>query len=198
MHTLINRAIEGFLRDIYGEDLWQAVAVSSGADRRGFAAVGARRANVSLAMVDHACRCLDKPRDELLQDLGAWIAGRESIRRLLRFSGDSYGSFLDSLHELPGRAHLVVPDLGMPRLVVSDEADGWRRVRLQDAAIEWCPVMAGLMRAMADDYGALSLIETEGDVIRVHVSDGAFAQGRAFDLAGPPPGAGGPAQRALP
>ncbi len=49
-------------------------------------------------------------------------------------------------------------------------------------------VMLGILRAMADDYGALVVLEHQGwqdageEVIQVHLLEAAFAQGRSFDL----------------
>ena len=47
-------------------------------------------------------------------------------------------------------------------------------------------VLVGMLTAMADDYGALCLVETVGAArIRVSVLDSAYASGRAFVLAKP-------------
>ena len=50
-------------------------------------------------------------------------------------------------------------------------------------------VRAGLLRAMADDYGALAVLEALGDgpgggeeVVGIHLLESRFAEGRRFDL----------------
>ena len=51
------------------------------------------------------------------------------------------------------------------------------------------PVLAGVLRAMADDYGALAVVEPmPGDAgggarLSIAVAEAAFAEGRGFDLA---------------
>lgn len=184
MHGLINRSIEGFLRDVYGDGAWRDVAEAAQVDPRGFQTLCDSPDAVSQALIGQAAARLEKPEAELLEDLGAWLAGMESIRRLLRFSGRNFPEFLHRLEELPGRAHMVLPDLGMPALTVTLEEGDWLAIALPEGAEGWGAVIAGLIRAMADDYGALGLILADGRRIRVQVPDDAFAAGRDFTLGG--------------
>ena len=53
-------------------------------------------------------------------------------------------------------------------------------------------VVMGLLRAMADDYGALALLEHKGtrgdtEILEIQLLDTAFAEGREFELAARPP-----------
>lgn len=184
MHRLVNRSIEVFLRDTYGERLWEQVADASGVDARGFLPNRPYPETRTHALIRAATAKLDKPEAELLEDLGAWLARLESIRRLLRFSGRDFREFLLNLFELPDHVLMVIPDLGMPRITVTQEGDDGVRLRLPGDAIEWTSAIAGIVRAMADDYGALGLIEVEGTEVRVRVLDGAFSEGRDFQLGG--------------
>lgn len=182
MHGLINRSIEGFLRDTYGDAFWADVAEASGIDARGFQTVRHYPDTISYALINHATLLLDKPETELLEDLGAWLARVEPIRRLLRFSGRDFADFLHSLEELQGRAHMVIPDLGMPRVRVEARSGDEMRIVMPDCFNEWRSVMAGLVRGMADDYGALGLIAVEGIAVVVLISHDAFSEGRGFEL----------------
>lgn len=185
MHGLINRSIEGFLRDTYGDSVWHEVAEAAGIDARGFQTIRDYPDAISHGLINHASLRLDKPESELLEDLGAWLAAREPLRRLLRFSGRDFADFIYALEEWPGRAHMVIPGLGMPRIAIEPvQKDEWRVV-MSGCFPEWRSVMAGLIRAMADDYGTLGLIAVEGAAVRVRVSDQSFAQGRRFELAMP-------------
>ena len=190
MHGLINRSIEGFLRHTYGDAFWRGVAEASGIDPRGFQTIREYPDALSHALINNAALQLDKPETELLEDLGAWLARLESVRRLLRFSGRDFGEFLMTLDELPGRAHMVIPDLGMPRMQVTAAPGGAMgasiRVVMPDCFQEWRSVMAGLIRAMDDDYGALGLIGVEGTAVTVQVSDNSFCEGRSFSLGAQP------------
>lgn len=182
MHGLINRSIEGFLRDTYGDGFWAEIAEASGIDPRGFQTIRDYPDTISHGLINQAALHLDKPETELLEDLGAWLARLEPIRRLLRFSGRDFTDFLHTLDELQGRAHMVIPDLGMPRIRVEPRADNEVRLVMPDCFGEWRSVMAGVARGMADDYGALGLIAVEGNAVVVLISHDAFSEGRGFEL----------------
>lgn len=190
MHGLINRSIQGFLCGTYGPRIWAELARASGLPEEGFESLLHYDDALTDTVLDLAARRLDKPREVLLEDLGTYLVsnpGQESVRRLLRFSGETFVDFLLSLDDLPGRARLALPDLDLPDLELADE--GQRRFRL---ACRWhypgaCAVMTGILRAMADDYGALVLLEccdgnsTSGH-IQIELLDSDFASGRDFRL----------------
>lgn len=178
MNGLINRAIEEFLRSTYGEGLLQAVAdeiaVAAGLSSPLWVDFGP-------AALGRAAFRLAKPSSEMFEDLGAWMTRIEPIRRLLRFSGRDFRDFLLRLDELPGRAHLVVPTLKVPRLHV-DASEQTVRLVLLNRDPDWQFVLAGLIRGMADDYGALCLISVEEGAIQIDIWDEQFAEGRMFCL----------------
>lgn len=185
MHGMINRSIEGFLRGTYGDTFWIEVAEITGVDVRGFQTVRNYPDAITRSLITSAAGRLNKPPTELLEDMGAWLAQVEPVRRLLRFSGQNFPEFLLALDELPGRVQMVISDLEMPRIRVETggpEASGQISVILLGCFPEWGSVMAGLIRTMADDYGALSLILADGNVVSVHISDDYFAEGRRFEL----------------
>lgn len=186
MHGLINRSIESFLRDSYGEVAWSAIAARLPVDPAGFEPFRHYPDALTLRLIAVAGEVLTKPEAEFLEDVGAWLARTEPARRLLRFSGTDFADFVLALEELPGRAHLVLPDLEMPRISVTAEGEGQFHVQITHALPEWRSLIAGVLRAMSDDYGALALIVDEGSAIAVDVSAEAFFAGRDFDLGGGP------------
>jgi hypothetical protein len=191
MHGLINRSIQVFLRHTYGDDLWQAVAGDAELGFDSFEAMLSYDARLTSRVIDAAARRLDRPRETVLEDLGTFLVSHpslERLRRLLRFGGVSFVDFLHSLDELEGRGRLALPELDLPRLKLSGlEPDRFLlhcEARLPGAGY----VMMGLLRAMADDYGALVVLEHEGcarsgETVSVHLLETRFAEGRRFDLA---------------
>jgi len=174
MLGLINKSVQTFLRLHYGEQVWTQVIQRVGIGPDGFE-----------AMLHYEDRLT-----ALLEDIGAFLAMREPVRRLLRFGGVDYREFLGSLDELPGRCRLALPDLELPNMRLLAEAQ-WRfLLEIEGGMRDWGAVAAGLLRAMADDYGALVLIEegaTQEGVERVRVTllDPAWSEGRRFNLASP-------------
>lgn len=184
MHGLVNRSLQAFLNDTYGAPLWEAVAQDVDMDPSGVEAMVQNDDGLTDLLVVAASGRLGKPRDALLEDVGAYLASRESLRRLLRFGGRNYPDFLLTLDELPDRIRLAIPDLDLP--VISVTEPGQSRILVSCAMPFYRHVLAGLLRAMADDYGALAVIDTRDDgSLCVELMDVEFAAGRRFDLARP-------------
>lgn len=184
MHGLINRSIESFVRSCYGTTRWREVAADVGLTEDGFQSFRHYSDEITSKLIASVARRLGKPRAELLEDLGAWLARHEAIRRLLRFSGSDYSDFVISLEELPGRAQMVIPDLEVPRLHVQVCGAQQFRIRIVEGGVLWQALIAGLLRAMSDDYGALTLIIDEKNSIYVDVSDASFGEAKGFDISG--------------
>ncbi|MDJ0824654.1 MAG: heme NO-binding domain-containing protein [Rhodobacter sp.] len=190
MHGLINRSIQCFLRDTYGAEAWTQIAQLSGTDEAGFEAMLLYDDAATGAVLDAAAKHLEKPHDMLLEDLGTYLVSNpqiEAVRRLLRFGGASFVDFLHSLDELHDRARLAVPDLDMPALEMRDHGGGAWSIAVTHPHPGFGHVMVGVLRAMADDYGALVLLDHQGrvdkaEIIRVELLEASFAEGRDFHL----------------
>lgn len=192
MHGLVNRSIQCFLRDSYGRDLWATVAGDAGLDPEGFEALLRYDDALTDALLDAGARRLGRSREALLEDVGIYLVTREPIRRLLRFGGATYEDFLHSLGELPGRARLAVPELDLPDLALCAIGPGRFRLDCAGPRPGFGAVLAGILRAMADDYGALALIDAGAggprETVGIELLDRTFAAGRSFDLARPEAG----------
>lgn len=189
MHGLFNRAVQCFLGRTYGEALWASVAADAGIDPEGFETLLIYDDAISTRMIAAAARRLDRPADAILEDVGSYLVSHEPVRRLLRFGGSDYAEFLQSLDELPDRARLAVPDLDLPALQLRSTG-GWRfMLDCGEGATMLTPVVAGILRAMADDYGVLAMIAVDATDSRCRVGiellDMRHAKGRAFALARP-------------
>jgi hypothetical protein len=191
MHGLINRSIQCFLRDTYGEALWLAVVRRAGLGFDSFEAMLSYDDRLTGTVIDAAAVLLDRPRESLMEDLGTYLVSHpnlESLRRLLRFGGVGFVDFLHSLDDLPDRARLALPDLDLPRIVLEDAGEDRFTLHCTSGIAGAGHVVVGLLRAMADDYGALVLLDHSGggpdnEVVSIHLLEQQFAAGRRFDLA---------------
>jgi len=190
MHGLINRSIQCFLRDTYGEDAWLAIAAAAELGFDNFEALMTYDAVLTEDVLSAASDHLSKPRDMVLEDLGTYLVSHpnvQSLRRLLRFGGVTFEEFLHSLDELHDRARLAVPDLTMPQLELRDHGAGTFTLIVTHPHEVFGHVMVGVLRAMADDYGTLALLDFQGrkdgvETIMIELLETSFAEGRHFEL----------------
>lgn len=178
MNRLIDHALRAFLVKTYGQDLVQHVSGETDGLRFRPELPVVEFATTGLST---AASHLSKAPCEMFEDLGAWLTQIEPIRRLLRFSGRDFHDFLLRLEELPGRAHLVLPKLGVPPLVIEAQ-DHCVWLIMPRPVPAWQHLLTGLVRSMADDYGALCVISIEDKGIRIEICDVQFSEGRLFSL----------------
>ena len=191
MHGLINRSLQCFLRDTYGVTVWAQIASAAGVGVEGFEPLLTYDDSITETLVATAALHLNRPRDTVLEDLGTYLVSHDnlqSLRRLLRFGGVSFVDFLHSMEDLPEHGRLGLPDLDLPDFTLIEQGQGAFRLYVTPMIAGTGHVMVGLLRAMADDYGALVLLEHSGqdqgrEVISVHLLDKNHADGRRFDLA---------------
>ncbi len=191
MHGLINRAIERFVRDTYGRDVWGAVMRGAGLEFTEFESMLSYEPDVTHHVLDALAAILDRPLPDILEDIGTYLVSHpkvEALRRLLRFGGPTFAEFLHSLDDLPARARLAVPDLDLPELELREHGADFYSVSCRGDAPGFGHVIVGLLRALADDYGALALVEHKGmrggcEIIEVRLLAAEHASGRAFELA---------------
>ena len=190
MHGLVNRAIQSFVINTYGQDRWRWVTEAAGLEGIEFEAMLTYDDALTDAVLDALCAELGREREEVLEDLGTYLVSHpevEALRRLLRFGGDTYVDFLHSLDDLPDRARLAVSDLHLPPMELREAGAGRYSLTCGPELPGFGWVMMGILRTMADDYGALVMLEHDGtrgedEVIAITLIESAFAKGRDFDL----------------
>ncbi len=193
MHGLINRAIERFVRDTYGRNIWLEVIEPLDLGYSEFEAMMIYDEAITARVLARAGEVLERPVPDLLEDIGTYLVSHpnvEALRRLLRFGGVTFEEFLHQLDDLPERARLAVSDLCLPQLELREHSSSSFSLIVRANARDiqgFGYVVMGLLRAMADDYGALVTLEHKGDregreIVAVHLLETAFAEGRDFKL----------------
>jgi Haem-NO-binding len=190
MHGLINRALQTFVCQTYGKERWLRVTEAAELGFTEFEAMLFYEESQTFRVLEALCADLGRPQSEVLEDLGTYLVSDpsvEALRRLLRFGGVTYVEFLHSLDDLPDRARLAVDDLILPSLEVHEEVPGRFSLSCGPGVPGFGWVMMGVLRTMADDYGALVFLEYEGkrdqnEVICITLIETSFAAGRSFEL----------------
>ncbi|MCA2012512.1 heme NO-binding domain-containing protein [Pararhodobacter sp. CCB-MM2] len=204
MHGLINKALQSFFSDSFGPAAWRDIALRAGLgrvlDSDGFEAMQNYDDAVTVSMLDAAAVTLRRPKESLLEDLGTYLVSHERmepLRRLLRFGGVSFTDFLYSLDDLQGRSRLAVADLAVPDLSIREIGPDSFRLMCRGQLPGFGHVLVGVLRALADDYGALAVLEHAGEgvdccdgneipcceSIEIVVHDPAHQDAKRFELA---------------
>lgn len=191
MHGLIIRSFEGFLRNTYGAALWEMAVneLDLGFDR--FEPMFHYDDAVAQELITIASRRLGRTCEMLLEDFGTYLVASpasERVRRLLRFGGVDYEDFLGSLEDLAGRVRLAVPDLVLPEVALRDLGADTFVLEVASGMAGAASVYLGLLRALADDYGALVIAEhspgPDGAAqLSIRLLKADFSEGRGFALA---------------
>ncbi|MEP1766200.1 MAG: heme NO-binding domain-containing protein [Sulfitobacter sp.] len=195
MHGLINRSFQNYMLDGYGRERWLEVAARAGVSPPDFEAMLTYDDAVTPAVLDAMAAVLDRPRGEVMEDIGTYLVSHpntEAVRRLLRFGGMNFEDFLHSLDDLPDRARMAVADLNLPAIELHSHPSGSYTLICDNVVCGskidgFGHLMMGLLRVMADDYGSLALLdfETDGsgrDVVSIQLIETDFADGRVFQL----------------
>jgi hypothetical protein len=190
MHGLINKAIQTFVCQTYDEERWHRVTEAAGLGFSDFESMLIYEEDLTLRVLTALCAELARPQAEVLEDLGTYLVSDphvEALRRLLRFGGVSYVEFLHSLDDLPDRVRMAVDDLHLPKMELRERVSGQFSLTCGPGLPGFGWVMMGVLRTMADDYGALVVLEHEGrrdqdELISITLIETSFAQGRSFEL----------------
>ena len=191
MHGLIARALQCFLRDTYGPALWKQVVLDARIGVDTFEPMLSYRDGEIDAVLCAASDRLDRSVASIQEDVGTYLVSHpnmRALRRLLRFSGRDFIDFVHSLEDIPDRARLSVPDLILPAVDLRKACPGKYQVHCAAGLPGFGAAMMGVLRAMADDYGALVVLEREaapegGDLLAIDLLSADFNIGQQFDLA---------------
>jgi hypothetical protein len=188
MHGLVHKAYHGFVRATFGAPVWSAVVAA--VPDHGTENFVPQDPAVLQRLVAATAAALDRPADAVLEDFGTYLASHDNmgqLRRLLRFGGGSYLEFLLSLEDLADRSRLALPSLTLPPMQIDARGDGDYALTIAGGPPGLGHVMTGLLRAMADDYGALVLLDHAGDsagndTVAIQLLDPGFHDAKSFDL----------------
>lgn len=190
MHGLINKAVQRFVVDTYDQQVWLAVTRRAGLASSEFEAMLPYEDRVTYDLIAAISEELDLAPKVVLEDIGTYLVTHpnlEPLRRLLRFCGVSFVAFLHSLDDVQARARLAVADLELPSIELHEHAYGRFCLRCRYPHSGFGYVLMGILRTMADDYGALVVLEHAHvspfeETIRIQLVQEAHSPGREFEL----------------
>lgn len=189
MDALLLRSLQNYVIDTFGIPDWQDICRLADSPVSAFEPMLHYDPGSADRLAEVASRHLGRPVDAIWEDVGTYLVtnpDQEGVRRLLRFGGTTFVDFLHSLEDLPGRARLAMPGLKVPEFSLVETGPDQFELRVHTHLHGLQRVLSGILTAMADDYGALCLIEAATkDCTMISVLDRTHATARHFDLAMP-------------
>lgn len=188
MHGLILWIFEFFVRLTYGDRIWEKALVELDLHLQSVEPMFHYDDQIGHSILRQLSIEKGRDRHSLLEDFGTFLVTDprvERVRRLLRFGGVDFTEFLHSLEDLKGRARLAVPDLTLPDIQVDEVQPHRFEITCEDNPKGAPFVLLGALRALADDYGSLVLLEVVVEkqdkvVILANLLERQHAEGREF------------------
>ena len=160
MLGLVSKGQQNFVEDLRGRETWVEICAGLGVDDPDYEALIEYQPGETTALIVACATTFRQTPDELLEDFGTYVtahANGGALRRILRFGGEDYLGFLRSLPEIPRTLRVALPNIPFPNFELSETGNQF--ILQHRNATGFAPVITGILRAMADDYGALVSIE---------------------------------------
>lgn len=196
MHGLICKSLEVFIRDQHGADVWDRIVAASGAPVTRFESLRRYDDEMMRDVFVQVFKALNTTNTAVWEDLGHWLCVHpplEPVRRLIRFSGTGFVDLLYSVGDFHDRTRIALPGLDVPRFRIEEPRPNEFEIHSAWHLEGSSAVLTGVLRAMADDYGALAVIDARGrrredeiwhEMLSVRVFDATFQEPREFALGG--------------
>ena len=109
------------------------------------------------------------------------IPAREDLDTLDVFKDPTHPQ-RKGVEECPPGAVMVIDSLNTPKVRVTAHSANLYEVEITGDSDIWVVLLAGILRGMADDYGALVVIAIEGRVLRIDIALSEYGVMRPFAL----------------
>lgn len=176
MHGMINRGLQCYICDIHGADVWEETCERAKLPFYNFESLLTYDDTATEDILSSFSSLIGRSRDEILENFGTYVVSEEAlstVRRLLKFGGDTYVEFLWSLNFVYARAKMAVPDLDVPAMTLTSHTPTQFTLTTRTPKRSYGATLLGLLRALADDYNTLVSITHKRRVLK-HVDEDIF------------------------
>jgi hypothetical protein len=180
MLGVVNKAIEAFVCQRYGDKLWADLLIDLSLPGYEFEAMLTYEDGITYDLIDRLAKRQSKLHQDVLEDIGGYLVAEDSQA--------TFEGFLLSFDDLNDRVALALDILEMPMIRVLPISAEKIHVRVAPKWHGFSHVLVGLLRALADDYGALVFMDRLADTdqtecIEVILIDHHHIAGTSFELA---------------
>ena len=169
MYGLVNRAVEGLVKEKFGADAWMRICDRAGIDDPQFVAMEAYDDAVTFGLVAAASAELDLEPAAVLEAFGDYWTTytiEEGYGDLLTMMGSTLDEFLDNLDSMHARIAGTMPKLMPPSFEREACDDGSSILHYRSERDGLAPMVLGLLKGLARRFSVTIEIEQlEGDSV---------------------------------
>ena len=156
MYGLVNRAVEGLVKQNFGDAAWQSICARAEVTDSSFVAMEAYDDSITYSLVAAAAEELDMDAAAILEAFGEfWTTYTidEGYGDLLSMMGDTLDEFLDNLDSMHARIGSTMPMLQPPSFEREPQQDGSSILHYRSEREGLAPMVRGLIRGLANRFG---------------------------------------------
>ena len=170
MYGLVNKAIEGLVRQQFGDDAWARIKERAGWTGAQFVSMDTYDDELTYKLVGAASEELDLPAEQVLEAFGDYwttYTMEAGYRDTLGMMGDTLEEFLDNLDALHARVGMSMPGLIPPSFSREQVSKNEWLLHYTSERAGLAPMVVGLLKGLArrfEEDVELETLEGSGDV----------------------------------
>ena len=156
MYGLINSALQGMIKDKFGDEKGEEVLKTSGVPEDSFLTMRTYDDAITYQLVGAASEVLGAPLEACLEMFGVyWVqeVAAKSYGSLMDASGDTMVEFLGNMNALHDRITGTFIDYVPPEFRVESLGDGRHRIHYVSTREGLVPFVDGLLKGLAERFG---------------------------------------------
>lgn len=162
MYGLVNRAIEGLVRQEFGAETWERIKKRANVEEAGFVAMDRYDDALTYGLVGAASAELELAPEQILEAFGEYwtvYTIEEGYGDILSMMGTSLDEFLDNLDSMHERIASTMPGLVPPSFRREPQDDGSSILHYTSTRPGLAPMVTGLIRGLAKRFTVEVAIE---------------------------------------
>jgi len=155
MYGLVNRAIQGLVKEKFGDEAWKNICTRAELGEPSFVAMEAYDDAITYALVGAASAELKLDPAAILEAFGEYWTSytiEEGYGGLLTMMGDSLEEFLENLDSMHARIGGTMPKLVPPSFEREPQPDGSSILHYRSEREGLAPMVLGLLKGLATRF----------------------------------------------
>ncbi len=153
MYGLVNKAVEGFVKQELGDDAWSAVCAKAGIQDLGFISMDSYDDQVTYDLVGAASELTGLEANTILEGFGRyWMlyTAEEGYGALLDMTGSNIHEFLENLNGMHSRIRTTFEGLKPPDFECTDVTDTTLLLHYRTFRPGLAPMAIGILHGLAE------------------------------------------------